>query len=139
MENPMMIKLIGGVICTAIGMYIAYYEIVKKKVFRKNGIPVVAKIHEIDHRRIQRKHYALDAYVLFHTENNEEIITKLDVSSFTMKVGQKINIIYQKDDPYKVKANVKIASVFNYIYTFIFTGAGFTLITIAIKNLLQNS
>jgi hypothetical protein len=139
MENLMKIKLVGGVICIAIGIYILYYEKVKKMVFKKNGISVVAKIHEVNHRRIRRKHYVLDAYVLFYTENNEEIIAKLDVSSITMKAGQDINIIYQKDDPYNVIVDIKKASVFNYIYTAVFTGAGITLVITALKSYFLNN
>jgi hypothetical protein len=128
MENLMMIKLIGGIICVVIGIYIAYYEFVRKSMLKKNGIPVVAKIHEVNHRRIRRKQYAVDVHALFHTENNEEIIAKLDVSSLTMKVGQKIDIVYDKDDPYKVTVTKKIASIINYIYIAVFGVAGFILI-----------
>ena len=129
----MIIPLIFGVPFFAIGIYALLKSIATDKEFKENGIPVTAKIHDV---RITWRNRSLhhgrstlnvEADVIFHTKNNEEIITKADFASTTMKVGQEIPIMYLKDNPRKIRINTKG----NTIATYALSG-GFMVLGLAI-------
>jgi len=132
------ILLVFGMMFLAVGIYILLLENSAKK-FKKKGIPVTAKIYDIEkswshirNTRSRKSSISVKAFITFYTNNNEEIDTKLDYASTTMKVGQEIPIVYDKDDPYKIKVNTKGSSIFSYVMSILFIGIGLPIVIVAI-------
>ena len=138
------IPLIIGLPAFAIGLYALIKSKATDKEFRENGIPVTAKIHDVRVRNLGAKrisragsNFSVEADVVFHTTNNEEIITRLDFASTTMKVGQEIAIMYHKDNPQKVRANTKGNTVATYVLSGGFIVLGLAIIIAVLIGMLS--
>jgi len=127
--------LVFGTLFLAIGIGLLFLQKSAEK-FKKTGIHVTAKIHDV-RKNWHRGKNSLSAYALFYTENNEEIITELDFASTGMKIGQEIPIVYDKDNPNKIKANTLESTVFNYAMSLLFFAVGLTIVILAVTEIVK--
>jgi len=138
MKNPIhqiiIIMMLVGVGFTVAGLAAGWYGTTEKNEFKENGVPVTARIHNLEEYTSKTSDgnttTSYNVYVSFVTRDNEEIITKLNYYSSSMRVGQSIDIMYHKDYPYNIFSE-KTASVFM-VLAFVFTGCGLGMTTGAI-------
>ncbi|MCL2801050.1 MAG: DUF3592 domain-containing protein [Treponema sp.] len=139
----LIVPLIIGISFFAIGLYALIKSKKTDREFREKGIPVTAKIHNVDVSYFNRgntrgnKTLKVDVDVIFHTKYNEEIITKADFGSTRMKAGQEIEIMYLKDNPKKIRVNTKGNAITAYVISGIFIVLGLAAITAVLVGMLN--
>ncbi|MCL2763087.1 MAG: DUF3592 domain-containing protein [Treponema sp.] len=97
-----------GIALFAMGIRTVIKTIAANKEFKENGIPVTARFHgSVKRSQSFAGMRTLWVDVAFQTKDNETIITELVLvgnyhSRHNVRIGQKIDILYNKDNPQKV-------------------------------------
>ena len=133
------IMMIVGIGFTAAGITVGLVGAKEKNEFNENGIPVNARIQRLEEytRKTTDGETTKDyeVYVSFVTKDNEEIITRLNYYGSTMRVGQSLEILYHKDDPYYIYID-KISNL-SIILFFVFGCSGLGLTTGAVIMIIK--
>ena len=124
------VLLFFGIPFLVIGIRTLIKTMTANKEFKKNGIPVTARVHDSVLSSSRGMGMSkLRVNVAFDTKDNDKVITELEVighyhSRHSLRIGRKIDILYHKDNPKKVhianSVHAYIASVISIIACLVF-------------------
>lgn len=127
-------KPIAGKISIFVGLMFVLFFICTTcfdRAFQKNAIETKATITSIDRYKSASGDYNYEVYVMFETNEGQQISTRLNQYVFTMDEGDTIKICYSKTDPYHIRP----LEINLFSYVFLVFGLLFTLLGIFIHKI----